>query len=1364
MTLLAILLASVTAWAQEPAPGNSEDNPYIVTTWADLKAKMEAGGYIRLDADVTDPDKTSGSYLYVPSGKTVTLDLNGHTIDRGLTEKTTYGFVIKVDGTLTLNDSSNPSTGTITGGYDYGDSDQSGGGVFVTPAGLFIMNGGTIIGNKTSNYGGGGVYVGRGGVNADQSVPSWIGDTGYTVGVGGTIYIPLDAQVTGYPTPVVSINGTFDPQYEEIDPSLYTITQGLHPHESVFTFTAPNDPNAIGTYTFSFNAGNSCGSVNQDVYITVGNAPLWDKIDDIIVDFGTTREINLHDYLSGSTEELVIAFDAEHSDTEPSTYSFNSTTGVLTLGPVDEPATNPKAVTDIFSFTASNKYSVINVSVTFNCIFRHPDTTPVPKPCTFVMNGGTITGNTASSGGGVCLDDRATFEMNGGIITGNTASSGGGGVYAYWDNAFIVSGSSVVSGNTNAKGKADNVYLSTDNNNLQQTLTVSGLTDGASIGVWGESMPDTNNPSPVVIATGVTAADLPYIHSDKTGYYLEADADGRLSLNLLTSTPWTALQALLDAGGTVTLTDDVTAYDSDGRALIITNTVTLDLAGHTITGNEKNDDTGAVIKIGNGNLILTDSDTGGTITGGKYGVTLADTHSSFTMTGGIITGNGGGQYGGGVYVKKGTFNVSGSPVITGNTNSSDKESNVYLPNGKTINVIGALSADALIGVKMKTVGTFAQGGNSYPLTSDDAGRFTSDASGYFVSLENNQASLTNDINNDMLTEICWGMGDGTENNPYLIKTTDGLELLAQRVNNGTSYGPDEGHPDGYCFLLMNNLSFTHTTAWDDATSTENNYTAIGAVTHPFRGVFDGAHHTISGIRINKTGSTNADSYQGLFGRVDGAVKNVFLYDCVIKGNNHVGAIAGKRNGSLTDNYYRNCTVNGSTANVGTGDGDVTADNGACSVYLINLPAGVTASGAVAASYGGTDYYTADTEITLGGEDEAPENYTYPLVGYSIDDVPNDGNTFTMPAADVTITTRWTAIITNSVCGSTEPDWNIDNATAFPLTVDESTGCYVSGEVTIPAGFRCKVLKHSVESDEWFGGNPSESGYIIVHNGGGDIPVINDDDSKEIKFTLGGTFTFTLQPDYSTLTIVGNYDNDLTLNDDKDNSEVISSVKGSSNMNVTLQGRTLYKDDAWNTLCLPFDVDLTDTEGPLYGATVKSLDNSAEGTNLSDAGLLTLKFVDETTTMTAGIPYIIKWADGADLVNPVFTGVTITSTAPTSVVSNDTKVTFVGQYSPFVIDDNNIDEVMLLSTDNKLGYSQSARTLRPFRAHFYIPTTNGARAVEETVFDFATSLNDELRMKHEESATGWYTLNGLRLDREPTAKGIYIHNGRVVVIK
>ena len=48
----------------------------------------------------------------------------------------------------------------------------------------------------------------------------------------------------------------------------------------------------------------------------------------------------------------------------------------------------------------------------------------------------------------------------------------------------------------------------------------------------------------------------------------------------------------------------------------------------------------------------------------------------------------------------------------------------------------------------------------------------------------------------------------------------------------------------------------------------------------------------------------------------------------------------------------------------------------------------------------------------------------------------------------------------------------------------------------------------------------------------------------------------------------------------------------------------------------------------------------------------------------------------------------------------------------------------------------------------------------------TSLSEELRVKSEEfaPATGWYTLNGVKLDSKPTAKGVYINNGRKVVVK
>jgi hypothetical protein len=32
------------------------------------------------------------------------------------------------------------------------------------------------------------------------------------------------------------------------------------------------------------------------------------------------------------------------------------------------------------------------------------------------------------------------------------------------------------------------------------------------------------------------------------------------------------------------------------------------------------------------------------------------------------------------------------------------------------------------------------------------------------------------------------------------------------------------------------------------------------------------------------------------------------------------------------------------------------------------------------------------------------------------------------------------------------------------------------------------------------------------------------------------------------------------------------------------------------------------------------------------------------------------------------------------------------------------------------------------------------------------------------AAGWFTINGVKLSEQPTQKGVYIHNGRKIVIK
>ncbi len=109
-----------------------------------------------------------------------------------------------------------------------------------------------------------------------------------------------------------------------------------------------------------------------------------------------------------------------------------------------------------------------------------------------------------------------------------------------------------------------------------------------------------------------------------------------------------------------------------------------------------------------------------------------------------------------------------------------------------------------------------------------------------------------------------------------------------------------------------------------------------------------------------------------------------------------------------------------------------------------------------------------------------------------------------------------------------------------------------------------------------------------------------------------------------------------LAENADNSATISAIADGKKHDVILQGHTLYRDRNWNTLCLPFDVvdgnssdDITFSGTPLEGAIVKELGS----TDYRD-GILTLNFTDASPSgdlVEAGKPYIIKWANGADLV-------------------------------------------------------------------------------------------------------------------------------------
>ena len=160
-----------------------------------------------------------------------------------------------------------------------------------------------------------------------------------------------------------------------------------------------------------------------------------------------------------------------------------------------------------------------------------------------------------------------------------------------------------------------------------------------------------------------------------------------------------------------------------------------------------------------------------------------------------------------------------------------------------------------------------------------------------------------------ITATDWAtVNAGTAADPYMIYNKDQLNLLAYRMHgtNGQTYQTD-GY-EGKYFKLANDITYTHTTDWDDATSTENNYVAIGGQNSPegkidyFKGHFDGNNMTISGIRIYEGGSHSEDyNYQGLFGFISGGgtVHDLTLADARITGWHDIGGIAGHNTGTIT---------------------------------------------------------------------------------------------------------------------------------------------------------------------------------------------------------------------------------------------------------------------------------------------------------------------------------------------------------------------------------------------------------------------------------------------------------------------------------
>ena len=489
--------------------------------------------------------RDASGFMHVPAGAGINLDMAGHIINRGINSGTARadGYIIRVDGTLTLSNTNSTQAGSMLGGNNTGN----GGGIYVAKGGVLTLVANMEVGDSNAGGFGGGIYLEAGATlnlkggtiinnNAGQDGGGIYAATGATINISG-------APIVRNNTSQVSFTDNIHLQKGMLLTRGGAMASGAEVGISLGDGTGQFINSRDGISADYFRA-------DSDIFYTVGETTQGGVTGiGLIVNSDTmsqrwTKAVQR----SADNNGAPVRFDIIDNWNTSSTGSFGSGTGFKN-GAIYVPSNANIIVTLIQNHTINRQL-----------------TSAVADGSVFIIDGnfllrgtGTVCGgNTTGNGGAILANDGATVAVRGGTITCNHADGNGGAIYqsanatavladvtinantaangggVYSLNNLSVGNNVKINSNTDTENKASNLYVGT-------SLTMRGTVSGTKLSVCNDSAKALTSGADFESYNAVKEV----FSVDKDNVVLSITASGEAYIGIKTAEPEAAFETIV---------------------------------------------------------------------------------------------------------------------------------------------------------------------------------------------------------------------------------------------------------------------------------------------------------------------------------------------------------------------------------------------------------------------------------------------------------------------------------------------------------------------------------------------------------------------------------------------------------------------------------------------------------------------------------------------------------------------------------------------------------------------------------------------------------------------------------------------------